>query len=185
MTGGTTPPPDDRPPPSGGPGPGGWESPPPPPPPPPGQGWTGEGPGRTGQGGAWTGQGQGPGWTDRPPGQGGPGWGGQRGSGIDIRAASGLSYVLTIITGLIFLVLDRRPEVRFHAWQAILFGIAWAVVGILRRVLSFFPFNVVLGLAWFAGLILWIVLMVQAFQGNHFKLPYIGDLAEQQTGRTS
>jgi uncharacterized membrane protein len=29
------------------------------------------------------------------------------------------------------------------------------------------------------------VLMVQGFQGNHFKLPYIGDLAEQQAGKTS
>jgi uncharacterized membrane protein len=104
---------------------------------------------------------------------------------MDARVASGLAYALTIITGLIFLVVDRRPEVRFHAWQAILFGIAWAVVGILRGVLTFFPFNLLLGLAWLAGLILWIVLMVQGFQGNHFKLPYVGDLAEQQAGRTS
>jgi uncharacterized membrane protein len=180
MTGGTTPPPDDRPP-DGGPGPSGWETPPPPPPPPPGQGWTGQG-----EGSGWSGQGQGPGWTDRPPGQGGPGWGGrQQGTGMDIRAASGLAYVLTIITGVIFLVVDRRPEVRFHAWQAILFGIAWAVVGILRAALRFFPFNLLLWLAWLAGLIVWIVLMVQGFQGNHFKLPYVGDLAEQQAGKTS
>jgi uncharacterized membrane protein len=163
MTGGTTPPPDERPA-AGGPGTGGWEAQPPPPPPPPG-----------GQGA--------PGWSGQ--GQGGPGWSGQqRGSGMDANVASGLAYVLTVITGVIFLVIDRRPEVRFHAMQAILFGIAWAVVGILRRVLTFFPFNLVLGLAWVAGLILWVVLMVQGFQGNHFKLPFLGDLAEQQTGRT-
>src|SRR6266540_4923289 len=147
MTGDTTPPPppDERPR-AGGPGPTGWDSPPPPPPPPPPP---------TGQGG--------PGWTGQDP--GGPGRSGQQrgsGSGMDANVASGLAYVLTIITGVIFLVIDRRPEVRFHAMQAIIFGVAWAVVGILRQVLK-----------------------VQGFQGNHFKLPYIGDLAEQQAGRTS
>ena len=170
MTGDTTPPPppDERPR-AGGPGPTGWDSPPPPPPPPPPP---------TGQGG--------PGWTGQDPGPGGPGrTGQQRGSGMDANVASGLAYVLTIITGVIFLVIDRRPEVRFHAMQAIIFGVAWAVVGILRGVLNFFPLNVVLWLAWLAGLVLWVVLMVQGFQGNHFKLPYIGDLAEQQAGRTS
>jgi uncharacterized membrane protein len=165
MTGGTTPPPPDERPAAGAPGSSGWEAPPPPPPPPP-----------TGQGGPeWSGQGQ-----------SGPGWSGQqRGSGMDANVASGLAYVLTIITGVIFLVIDRRPEVRFHAMQAIIFGVAWAVVGILRGVLNVFPLNLVLWLAWFAGLILWIVLMLQGFQGKHFKLPYIGDLAEQQTRRTS
>jgi uncharacterized membrane protein len=172
MTGDTTPPPppDERPR-AGGPGPTGWDSPPPPPPPPPPP---------TGQGG--------PGWTGQDPSPGGPGRTGQQrgsGSGMDANVASGLAYVLTIITGVIFLVIDRRPEVRFHAMQAIIFGVAWAVVGILRQVLNFFPLNVVLWLAWLAGLVLWVVLMVQGFQGNHFKLPYIGDLAEQQAGRTS
>lgn len=104
---------------------------------------------------------------------------------MDTNVASGLSYVLTIITGAIFLVIDRRPEVRFHAMQSVFFGIAWLVVGILRQVLTVFPLNIVLWLAWLAGLVLWVVLMVQAFQGNHFKLPYIGDLAEQQAGKTS
>jgi uncharacterized membrane protein len=169
MTGGTTPPPPDERPQAGGPGPTGWDSPPPPPPLPP-----------TGQGG--------PGWTGQDPSPGGPGRTGQQrgsGSGMDANVASGLAYVLTILTGVIFLVIDRRPEVRFHAMQAIIFGIVWAVVGILRQVLTFFPLNIVLWLAWLAGLVLWVVLMVQGFQGNHFKLPYIGDLAEQQAGRTS
>jgi uncharacterized membrane protein len=176
MTGGTNqpppPPPDERQPGAGG---SGWDAPPPPPPPPSGQGWTGEQPG--------------PGYEQGGPGygQGGPGWGGQRGQGaggMDIRAASGLCYVLTIITGVIFLIIDKRPEVRFHAMQAILFGIAWAVVGILRQVLDVFPLNFAWWLLWLGGLILWIVLMVQGFQGNHYKLPWIGDIAEQQAGKS-
>jgi uncharacterized membrane protein len=104
---------------------------------------------------------------------------------MEVNVASGLSYVLTFVTGALFLVIDRRPEVRFHAMQAVLFGVAWLVVGILRQVLHVFPLDVVLFLAWLAGLVAWVVLMVQGFQGNHFKLPYIGDLAEQQAGKTS
>ena len=173
MTGGPNqpppPPPDERQPGYGS--GGGWDAPPPPPPPPP--------PG--GQGGPSYGQG-GPGY-----GQGGPGWsgrGGQGGGGMDARAASGLCYVLTIITGVIFLIIDKRPEVRFHAMQAILFGVAWAVVGILRRVLDVFPLDIAFFLLWLGGLVLWIVLMVRAFQGQHYKLPWIGDIAEQQAGRS-
>jgi uncharacterized membrane protein len=98
--------------------------------------------------------------------------------------ASGLSYVLTFVTGAVFLILDRRPEVRFHAMQSILFGVAWLVVAILRAVLRFFPLNVLLTLAWWGAVVVWIVLMLQAFQGRHYKLPWIGDIAEQQAGRT-
>jgi uncharacterized membrane protein len=97
--------------------------------------------------------------------------------------ASGLSYVLTFLTGAIFLAIDRRPEVRFHAMQSILFGVAWLLVTILRRILDFFPLNVVLWLAYLGGVVLWIVLMVQGFQGRHYKLPWIGDIAEQQASK--
>jgi uncharacterized membrane protein len=182
MTGGTNqpppPPPDERQPGYGG----GWDAPPPPPPPPGGEGWTDEQPGPGyGQGGPGYGQG-GPGY-----GQGGPGYGqrgpGGQGSGMDARAASGLCYVLTIVTGVIFLIIDKRPEVRFHAMQAILFGIAWAVVGILRQVVDVFPLNVVWFLLWLGGLVMWVVLMIRAFQGQHYKLPWIGDIAEQQASR--
>jgi len=98
--------------------------------------------------------------------------------------ASGLAYALTFVTGALFYLLDRRPEVRFHAMQSIIFGVAWLVVWILQRLLGFFPLDVLLWLAYLGGLVTWVVLMVQAFQGNHFKLPYIGDLAEQQAGTT-
>jgi uncharacterized membrane protein len=155
MSEGTTPPPpEERP--GGDPGYGqGWGTPPPP------------------EGGGWQ------------PGGGSGGSGGSGGAGgLSSNAASGLSYVLTFVTGAIFLILDRRPEVRFHAMQSILFGVAWLIVAILRSALHFFPLNVVLWLAWLAGLVLWVVLMVQGFQGRHYKLPWIGDIAEQQATRT-
>lgn len=105
--------------------------------------------------------------------------------GLSESTASGLAYVATIVTGAIFYVFDRRPEVRFHAMQSILFGAAWLVVGALRGAIDIFPLGLLLYLAWLAGLVTWIVLLVQGFQGRHFKLPFIGDLAEQQARHTS
>jgi uncharacterized membrane protein len=126
-----------------------------------------------------------PGGWGAPPGQnwgqGGPPQTG--GSGLDQNVASGLAYVLTIITGIIFLLTDKRPEVRFHSMQAILFGIVWVVISFLSSAVRLGLLSVLLWLASIGMFVLWIVLMIQGFQGNHFKLPIIGDLAEQQAAK--
>ena len=93
-----------------------------------------------------------------------------------------LCYVLTLITGILFLVLEpynRDPFVRFHAFQAIFFCVGAMVVSIAVAMIPWVgwilsPF-VALGL-----MVLWVVLMVQAFQNKKWKLPVIGDLAEKQ-----
>jgi uncharacterized membrane protein len=161
-----TPPP---PPPQGGtwdPGPG--TPPPPPPPPSGGQEW-----------------GQQPGGYQQPGGGYGQQPGGQyqaAGSGMAENVASGLSYVLTWLTGLIFFLVDRRPEVRFHAMQSIAYGVLWTLILVVRPYMPG-PVGALLGIVLFAFFIGWIVLMIQGFQGKHFKLPVIGDFAEQQAGR--
>jgi uncharacterized membrane protein len=168
---GTPPPP---PPPQGGawdPGPS--ATPPPPPPPAGGQGW-----------------GQQPGQYGPPPGgyqqPGGQQPGGQYpaagGSGLAENVASGLSYVLTWLTGLIFFLVDKRPEVRFHAMQSIAYGVLWTLVAVVRPYLPR-AVGALLGIVLFALFIGWIILMIQGFSGKHFKLPVIGDFAEQQAGR--
>ena len=198
-----TPPPS--PPPQGGTGdPGPSSTPPPPPPPPPAgdQGW-GQPPGQYGPppggyqqpGGQYPGAqqpgGQYPG-AQQPGGQqpGGQQPGGQQpgeqyppaGSGMAENVASGLSYVLTWLTGLIFFLVDKRPEVRFHAMQSIAYGVLWTLIAVVRPYMPG-PIGALLGIVLFAFFIGWIVLMIQGFQGKHFKLPVIGDFAEQQAGR--
>jgi uncharacterized membrane protein len=173
-----TPPP---PPPQGG----TWDpgqAPPPPPPPPAGdQGW-GQQPGEYGQqpGGY---QQPGGGYQQQPGGYQQPG--GQypaAGSGMAENVASGLSYVLTWLTGLIFYLVDKRPEVRFHAMQSIVYGVLWTLIAVVRPYMPG-PIGALFGIVLFAFFIGWIVLMIQGFQGKHFKLPVIGDFAEQQAGR--
>ena len=92
-------------------------------------------------------------------------------TGMEENVAALLSYLLGWVTGLIFFLIEKDSKfVKFHAMQSIItFG---ALV-----VLSFIPWvNIIVGLL---ALILWIILMVKAYQGEKFKLPVIGDLAEK------
>jgi uncharacterized membrane protein len=100
-----------------------------------------------------------------------------------------LAYI-TIIPAIVFLVLEpynKRRFIRFHSFQCIFFYIAWTVVWIALGIVGHIP---VLGwatiLLWplmgLAGLIIWIVLLLKAYQGQMFKLPVIGDMAEKQAG---
>jgi uncharacterized membrane protein len=167
------------PPPQGG---GTWDpgaAPPPPPPPQGGHGW--DQPGGYGQqppGGYQ----QPGGYGQQPPGGYGQYPGQPAGSGLAENVASGLSYVLTWLTGLIFFLIDKRPEVRFHAMQSIAYGVIWTLVGVVGPRLPG-PLDLLFSLVWVAFLIGWVVLLVQGFQGKHFKLPVIGDFAEQQANQ--
>lgn len=71
--------------------------------------------------------------------------------------------------------------VRFHAMQSI---IVFGVLSVASIVLGWIPLlNVVIvPLISVLGLVLWIVLMVKAYQGEKYKLPWAGDLAEKQVG---
>ncbi|MDO8451974.1 MAG: hypothetical protein Q7S76_03835 [bacterium] len=96
------------------------------------------------------------------------------------RLMGAASYLLGFITGFVFLLVEKQSSfVRFHAMQSvILFG----GIFIINIVLGFVPI-----LGWLVGLllsfvafILWIVLMWKAFQGEYYKVMYVGDLAEKQ-----
>jgi uncharacterized membrane protein len=83
---------------------------------------------------------------------------------------------------------NRRPYVRFHAWQSIFLTIVWSalfiVLGILGRIpllgLMVFPLMLLLDLGMF---VLWLVVMLKALNGNRFMIPVIGALAEQQANK--
>lgn len=93
------------------------------------------------------------------------------------------SYLLGFVTGIIFLLLEKQNKfVRFHAMQSvILFG----GIFVANIALGFIPI-----LGWLVGLflsfaafILWIVCMWKAFQGEMYKVPKIGDIAEKQLAK--
>jgi uncharacterized membrane protein len=108
--------------------------------------------------------------------------------------AGALAY-LTFIPAVIFLVLapyNKNRFVRFHSVQCLLLWSAAIVLGIALKLASVVLFIIpVLGplLVWLvsmvvalASFVIWLVLVVKAFQGEMFKLPMLGDLAEQYAG---
>jgi uncharacterized membrane protein len=108
-------------------------------------------------------------------------------TGLSDNAASGLAYV-TVIPAIIFLVVppyNQKPVVRFHSWQSIFLFIAWIVIHIGFMIVGRIPIfgcfigilRLLVGLALF---ILWLIVMIKAFNGQRFKIPFIGDLAEKQ-----
>ena len=102
--------------------------------------------------------------------------------GLEQNLAGLLCYVLGWVTGLVFLVLEKENKfVRFHAIQSIAtFGALTVVIIIL----NFIPFiGWILGwLVNVLGLVLWIILMIKAYQGQTYKLPWAGNFAEKQAG---
>ncbi len=95
--------------------------------------------------------------------------------GLDKNVACALTYLLGWITGLVFFLTEKEDkEIRFHAMQSIVF------FGILT-ILGMFPLiNIVLmPFISIISLVGWVFLLVKAYQGEHFKLPVIGGLAEK------
>jgi uncharacterized membrane protein len=114
----------------------------------------------------------------------------QSSTGLDPKLAGLLCYILGIITGLIFFLIEKSNDVvRFHAAQSILFSgsmiVLWIVLTILQFVVMAISFSLgsifslltmLLGLAVF---VLWVVLLIKGYSGEKWKLPVIGDMAER------
>ena len=111
-------------------------------------------------------------------------------TGLQPNVAGALSYLLGLITGVAFLVLEKENRfVRFHAAQSIAVSIAMIALSIafsiLTGVLAFIPI-----LGWIAALLLslvvgfgsfalWLYLMWQAFQGKEWEAPLVGAYARR------
>jgi len=100
-------------------------------------------------------------------------------TGLQENVAGLLCYVLGWVSGLVFILLEAENKfVRFHAMQSI---IVFGVLNIIGIVFGWIPWlGLVIGsLVGLFGFVLWIVLMVKAYQGVMYKLPVAGDLAEK------
>jgi uncharacterized membrane protein len=99
---------------------------------------------------------------------------------------------LTFIPAIFFVLLEAFKHnrfVRFHSFQSIFLTLAAILSAIAMRILySLLALIPVAGylLAWLVSavlllgwVILWLVLLVKALQGETFKLPWIGNLAEK------
>jgi len=103
--------------------------------------------------------------------------------GFPKNIASLLCYFGFWVTGVIFIMLEQSNKtVRFHAFQSV---IVFGALNLAYYVFWFVPvfsriINTLLGALTF---ILWVVLIVRTYQGQKWKLPFIGNLAEKWANR--
>ena len=89
-------------------------------------------------------------------------------TGLPKNTAASLSYVLGWVTGLVFLLVEKDPFIRFHAAQSVV------VFGLISLVF-FIPFVGALALVPLSPLvfILWLVLVYKAWQGEEWGVPFL------------
>ena len=121
---------------------------------------------------------------------------------LDENIASVLCYVLTWLTGIIFFFMEKKNKtVRFHAMQSILTFLPLTILGALLGWIGApkvsyggygyygtgYSYNPgIPALMWASWAmyaltaILWLILVIKAYQGEKFKLPIVGDIAEKK-----
>jgi uncharacterized membrane protein len=115
-------------------------------------------------------------------------------TGMSENVAAFLCYLVGWITGLIFFVIDKRPFVRFHAAQSIVvfgglhilqiaFGIIFGMGFMMMGGFGAFGLGAALyGLVGLVAFILWILLMVKAYQHEKFEVPIAAGIAKSFSG---
>ena len=111
-------------------------------------------------------------------------------TGIPSNTAGALSYFLGALTGILFLVIEKKdPFVRFHAAQSIGVTVVGVGISIVLMILSA-VLGVVPILGWILGAFLslgfmlvafgfWLFRMFQAWQGRSWEVPLVGARARQ------
>ena len=123
----------------------------------------------------------------------GAGKGSGGGSGLAPNLASLLCYICMPITSIIFLLLEKEnKDVQFHAWQGLLFGVGYIVLIVALQILAAIlgaianVLGVIVGLlipvVGLVAFVLWIICLVKSYQGERWKIPYVGDFAAQKAG---
>jgi len=110
--------------------------------------------------------------------------------GLAENVAGLLCYAVGWLTGIIFLLIDKRPFVKFHAAQSI---VVFGALMVLR-----IGFGIVMGIGGFVGfglwavvsmvlglltVILWILLMIKAYQHELFRVPIAAPIADGIAGK--
>lgn len=116
-----------------------------------------------------------------------------KGTGLAPNVASVIAYLCAPITSVIMMLIEKEnKEVQFHSWQGIGLGVGYIVIvvaleiisALLGAVVSFLGVLVglLVPLVGLAAFVIWIICMVKAYQGERWKIPYIGDFAAQKAG---
>lgn len=106
---------------------------------------------------------------------------GETSLGMQPNLAGLLCYFFGFITGLVFYFVEKKNKfVRFHAMQSIVVFGSFFVANLVLLVVPVLGV-IIGGLLSLLSLVLWILLMIKAYQGEMFKLPIAGDIAEKNS----
>lgn len=101
--------------------------------------------------------------------------------GMDKKYLGMLSYLIIFIGGAIFYFVSKDKFVRFHALQSIMFFVGSSVISFIIFYLGFYVPLAFL-IKWIVSFILiivWLTLIISAYNGKKIKLPFIGEIAEE------
>ncbi len=99
-------------------------------------------------------------------------------TGLDENVAAFLCYLFGFVTGIVFLVVEKKSSfVKFHAMQS---TITFLGLFVISLILGWIPVIGVLIMV--LALILWLLLMIKALQGKRYALPIVGKMAEGKSG---
>jgi uncharacterized membrane protein len=95
-------------------------------------------------------------------------------TGLDENVAGFLCYIFGFITGIVFLVVEKKSRfVKFHAKQSTITFLMLLVISLILGWIPIFGFLILI-----LSLILWLLLMIKALQGERYALPIVGKMAE-------
>lgn len=100
-------------------------------------------------------------------------------TGLEEHVAGLLCYIATFVTGIIFLLMEKKSEfVRFHAAQSTILFLSLFILNLFVQMIPVFGafFSSVCGIG---ALTFWIVLMIKAYEKEYFPLPIIGKIAAE------
>jgi len=98
-------------------------------------------------------------------------------TGLPKNTAAALSYVLGPVTGVVFLLLEKDPFVKFHAMQSIVvFGALFVLQWVFALTVILVPLS---GLLVIVSFVLWLMLIYKAWQGQEWEVPVLGKYARK------
>lgn len=116
------------------------------------------------------------------------------GTGLEPNVAALLAYLFLGIGGLIIYLIEKDNKfVRFAAMQSIVLGVAVLALNFLYSIILvpiFFSgigvgllFSMVSWLIWLGFVVVWIMLMVKAYQNQEWELPVVGKIARNAVNK--
>lgn len=101
--------------------------------------------------------------------------------GMDQKTASWFAYIISVISATLVLITEQEnTTVRTHAWQSLVLGCVLAAAEIVLGILGLIPFVgivffVIWYIIWVGFVVITVICIVKAAQGDIFKIPYIYD----------